>query len=64
MRGEGDARVAQLFAAAWGRNPQFAAFYRSLEAYRQAFANKADILVLDPSSEFFRYFKAPDGSTK
>ncbi|MBW7925956.1 MAG: protease modulator HflC [Burkholderiaceae bacterium] len=64
MRGEGDARVAQLFAAAWGRNPQFAAFYRSLEAYRQAFGSKSDVLVLDPSSEFFRYFKAPDGSPK
>ncbi|MCO5100032.1 MAG: protease modulator HflC [Burkholderiaceae bacterium] len=64
MRGEGDARVAQLFAAAWGKNPQFAGFYRSLEAYRQAFGNKSDVLVLDPSSEFFRYFKAPDGSAK
>ncbi|MCD6680227.1 MAG: protease modulator HflC [Burkholderiaceae bacterium] len=64
MRGEGDARVAQLFAAAWGKNPQFAEFYRSLEAYRQSFGSKSDILVLDPSSDFFRYFKAPGASAK
>lgn len=62
MRGEGDAKVASLFAAAWGRNPEFASFYRSLEAYRQSFGSKSDVLVLDPSSEFFRYFKKPDGS--
>jgi len=62
MRGEGDAKVASLFAAAWGKNPQFAGFYRSLEAYRQSFGSKSDVLVLDPSSEFFRFFKTPDGS--
>ncbi|HLT27265.1 MAG TPA: protease modulator HflC [Zeimonas sp.] len=64
IRGEGDARVAQLFAAAWGRNPEFASFYRSLEAYRQSFGSRSDVLVLDPSSDFFRFFKAPDGSAK
>ena len=62
MRGEGDAKVASLFAAAWGKNPEFANFYRSLEAYRQSFGSKSDVLVLDPSSEFFRYFKKPGGS--
>src|SRR5690606_22507450 len=43
IRGEGDARVAQLFAAAWGRNPEFASFYRSLEAYRQSFGSRSDV---------------------
>ncbi len=64
MRGQGDARVAQLFAAAWAKDPQFAEFYRSLEAYRLSFGSKSDILVLDPSSDFFRYFKAPGASAK
>ncbi len=64
MRGEGDAKVASLFAAAWGRNPEFAEFYRSLEAYRQSFGSKSDLLVIDPTSEFFRYFKAPAPSNK
>lgn len=62
MRGEGDARAASLFAAAWGKNPEFAGFYRSLEAYRGSFGSKSDVLVLDPSSDFFRYFKAASGS--
>ncbi len=64
MRGEGDAKAASLFAAAWGKNPDFAEFYRSLQAYRESFGSKSDVLVVDPSSEFFRYFKAPDGSAK
>lgn len=61
LRGEGDAQAASLFAAAWSKNPEFASFYRSLEAYRQSFGSKSDVLVLDPSSEFFRFFKAPAG---
>ncbi len=64
LRGEGDAQAASLFAAAWGKNPEFAGFYRSLEAYRQSFGSKSDVLVLDPSSEFFRFFKAPAGSPR
>lgn len=64
MRGEGDAKAASLFAAAWGKNPDFAEFYRSLQAYRESFGNKSDVLVVDPSSDFFRYFKAPDGSAQ
>ncbi len=64
LRGEGDARAASLFAAAWGKNPEFAGFYRSLEAYRQSFGSKSDVLVLDPSSDFFRFFKEPAGSTR
>ena len=64
IRGEGDAKAVSLFAAAWGKNPEFAEFYRSLEAYRGSFGSRSDVLVLDPSSDFFRYFKAPSGSEK
>jgi membrane protease subunit HflC len=59
IKGEGDAKSASLFAAAFGQNPDFARFYRSLEAYRASFSTRSDVMVLDPSSEFFRYFEAP-----
>jgi modulator of FtsH protease HflC len=54
IKGEGDAKASALYADAFGRDPQFAQFYRSLEAYRAAFRNKSDVMVLDPSSDFFR----------
>jgi membrane protease subunit HflC len=54
IRGEGDAKASALYAEAFGRDPQFAQFYRSLEAYRATFRSKSDVMVLDPSSEFFR----------
>jgi modulator of FtsH protease HflC len=54
VKGEGDAKASALYADAFGRDPQFAQFYRSLEAYRASFRNKSDVMVLDPSSEFFR----------
>ncbi|HMM85104.1 protease modulator HflC [Azohydromonas sp.] len=54
VRGEGDARASALYADAFGRDPQFAQFYRSLEAYRASFQNKNDVMVLDPGSDFFR----------
>ena len=54
VQGEGDARASALFAESFGRDPQFAAFYRSLSAYRSAFRGKSDVMVLDPNSEFFR----------
>ena len=54
IKGEGDAKSSALYADAFGRDPQFAQFYRSLEAYRSTFRNKNDVMVLDPSSEFFR----------
>ncbi len=57
IKGEGDARATETYAAAYGRNPEFYAFYRSLEAYRNSFKSKSDVLVLDPSSEFFKYLK-------
>ena len=59
IKGEGDARASVLYAAAFGRNPEFYAFYRSLEAYKQSFKNKGDVMVLDPSSVFFKYMKSP-----
>ncbi|MDP3223834.1 MAG: protease modulator HflC, partial [Rubrivivax sp.] len=54
IKGEGDAKASALYADAFGRDPQFAQFYRSLEAYRTTFRSKADVMVLDPSSDFFR----------
>ncbi len=57
IKGEGDARAAAVYAAAFGQNPEFAEFYRSLEAYRASFRTRNDVLVLDPSADFFRYFR-------
>ncbi len=55
IKGEGDAEAARIYAEAFGRDPQFAQFYRSLEAYKSSFNKKGDVMVLDPaSSEFFR----------
>ncbi len=59
IKGEGDARSAGLFAAAFGQNPEFASFYRSLEAYRASFGSRSDLMVVDPSAEFFRFFRTP-----
>jgi membrane protease subunit HflC len=57
IKGEGDSKATAIYAAAFGQNPEFYAFYRSLEAYRNSFANKGDMLVVDPSSDFFKYMK-------
>ena len=54
LKGEGDAKASALYADAFGRDPQFAQFYRSLEAYRASFRSRSDVMVVDPSSEFFR----------
>ena len=54
IKGDGDAKASALYADAFGRDPQFAQFYRSLEAYRATFRSKNDVMVLDPNSEFFR----------
>jgi len=61
LRGEGDAKAASIYAAAYGVNPEFFAFYRSLEVYKASFKSRNDVLVLDPSSEFFRYFRQSGG---
>jgi membrane protease subunit HflC len=57
VKGEGDARAAALYAEAFGRDPEFADFYRSLEAYRSTFRDRSDVMVLDPSSSFFRHLR-------
>ncbi|MFM1991553.1 MAG: protease modulator HflC [Pseudomonadota bacterium] len=61
VKGEGDAKASALFAEAFSQNPEFASFYRSLEAYRASFRSRSDVIVLDPQSEFFRYFRGAGG---
>lgn len=61
LRGAGDARAADIYAKAFQRNAEFYAFYRSLNAYRGVFGDGRDLIVLEPDSEFFRYFKSPLG---
>ena len=58
IKGDGDARATALYAQAFGQNPEFYAFYRSIEAYRASFRNKGDVLVIEPNSEFFKYLKS------
>ena len=58
LRGAGDATAAEIYAKAYGRNPEFFSFYRSLDAYKRAFAGDNNMFVLDPESEFFKYFRA------
>jgi membrane protease subunit HflC len=58
-KGEGDAQAARIYAEAFNRNPEFFSFYRSMEAYRQSLRSKSDVLVVDPSSDFFKYLKSP-----
>lgn len=62
IKGQGDAKASAIYADAFGKNPEFAKFYRSLEAYRSSFKNRADVMVVDPNSEFFKYFKQPGGT--
>ena len=57
IKGEGDAKASAIYAQAYGQNAEFYSFYRSLEAYKSTFRNKSDLMVLDPSAEFFKYFK-------
>jgi modulator of FtsH protease HflC len=58
VKGDGDAKAAALYAEAFGRDPQFAQFYRSLDAYKASFGKKSDVMVLDPSSEFFKAMRS------
>ena len=59
VRGEGDAQANKTYAEAFSKNPEFARFYRNIEAYRSSFANKQDVMVIDPSADFFKYMKDP-----
>jgi membrane protease subunit HflC len=54
VKGEGDAKASAMYAESFGRDPAFAKFYRSLEAYRTSFRTRSDVMVIDPNSEFFR----------
>ena len=63
VKGEGDAKASAIFADAFGRDPQFAQFYRSLEAYRASFRSKSDLLVVEPNSDFFRAMRSGGGAT-
>ena len=57
VRGQGDARAAAIYAAAFSQNPEFFAFYRSMEAYRSTFRGRNDLMLLDANSQFLRYFR-------
>jgi membrane protease subunit HflC len=58
VKGEGDAKATAIHASAYQVNPEFFSFYRSIEAYKQTFKNKSDVLVLEPNSEFFKYLRS------
>lgn len=58
IRGEGDAQAAKIYAQAYSKDPDFYRFYKSMEAYKNTFSSKNDVLVVDPSSDFFKFFKA------
>jgi membrane protease subunit HflC len=57
VRGEGDAKAAAIYAAAFNQNPEFFSFYRSMEAYRNTFRGRNDLLLVEPNSDFLRYFR-------
>lgn len=61
IRGEGDARAAEIYANAYNKDPEFYAFYRSIDAYKSSIGKQGDVLVLDPKNEFFRYLNQSDG---
>ena len=61
VKGEGDAKASAIYAQAFSQNPEFFAFYRSLDAYRNSFKSKSDVLVLEPNADFFKYMKSAGG---
>ena len=61
IRGDGDAKAAETYARAYSRNPEFYAFFRSMQAYREALGKDSDVMVISPDSEFFKYLKQPNG---
>ncbi|VVD90328.1 protease modulator HflC [Pandoraea terrigena] len=62
VKGEGDATAAGIYAQAFGRDPQFAQFYQSLEAYKATFRDKRDVIIADPNSDFFRFMRSSGGA--
>ena len=63
IKGEGDAKASALYAESFGRDPQFAQFYRSLEAYRATFRSKSDVMVMEPGNDFFRAMRGQGGAS-
>jgi membrane protease subunit HflC len=61
IRGEGDAQATEIYASAYGKNSEFYSFYRSLNAYQNSFQGNNDILLLQPDSDFFKYFRGQQG---
>jgi membrane protease subunit HflC len=59
LRGEGEARAADIYARSFGRNPEFASFWRSLQAYRTALGREGDVLVIQPDGDFYKYLRSP-----
>ena len=64
FRGDGDGTATEIFATAYSQDPEFYSLYRSLNAYRNTFSSRSDILLIEPDSQFFRYFKDPNGTVK
>jgi membrane protease subunit HflC len=64
IMGQGDATATAIYAKAFEQNPEFYSFYRSLEAYRNSFASRQDVMVVDPSSDFFKFMKSPVGAVR
>jgi membrane protease subunit HflC len=64
LRGEGDGKAAEIYANAYNQDQEFYAFYRSLNAYKNSFNNRGDVLVLEPNSDFFRYLKDQQGKSR
>jgi modulator of FtsH protease HflC len=58
IKGDGDALAAEIYSSAYNKNPEFYAFYRSQEAYKNSFKSKSDVMVLDPKSDFFKYMRS------
>lgn len=59
VKGEGDAKASEIYAQSFGKNPEFYAFYRSQEAYKNSFKSKSDVIVVDQNSDFFKYMRSP-----
>jgi len=57
IKGQGDAKATEVYANAYNKDPEFYAFYRSMEAYKNSFNNKSDMMVIDQSSDFFKYMR-------
>jgi membrane protease subunit HflC len=62
LKGDGDARASAIYADAFGRDPQFYAFYKSMEAYRTTFHDSRDLIIADPNSDFFRFMRGSGGA--